>query len=406
MATKFYAVIGKNFGDEGKGRVTHILSERPGKSLVVRHNGGAQSGHTVVIASERDTDDKLPLEDVREKRFIFHQVGSGSFCGADTLWIDTFFPDLFKLREEYGSFCEISGTAPRIYALPGTNCTLVMDVLFNMALESSRGKERHGSCGMGIYEAYLRVQRGFGLTVAQVRDLTEDELAEKLIHIRNYYYRPRIGEIFGDVGDNQYLKDILDNVVLRNAAIQMKRNAELVEILQGDLRTFLNRYDNVIFETGQGLLLDAENKKYAPNVTGSRTGLTNPNAFLEGLGLFLDEVVYVTRSYVTRHGAGELPYECERQALGNVGLDTTNVTNDWQGAIRYAPHASIYDFVDPVISDLLQLSYRPKVTCAVTHLSETGGKIVFQDRESDMTVSEIRSLREVSMVFDDFWELS
>ena len=406
MSTKFYVVIGKNFGDEGKGRMTHILSERPGKSLVVRHNGGAQSGHTVVIAVGTDTDDKLPHEGPDEKRFIFHEVGSGSFCGADTLWIDTFFPDLFKLRDEYDSFQEVSGQAPRIYALPDTNVTVVCDVLFNMALESSRGNKRHGSCGMGIYEAFLRVKQGFGLTMAEVKSLSVEDLAEKLIHIRNYYYRPRIGEIFGGVGDSQYLKDILDNVVLRNAAAVMKRNSELVEIVSGDVRTFLNKYDNVIFETGQGLLLDAENEKYAPNVTGSRTGITNPGAFLDSLGLTIDEVVYVTRSYVTRHGAGELSFECERQELGDVEADTTNVTNTWQGSFRYAPHASVYDFIDPVISDLKQLSYRPKVTLAVTHLSETGGKIVFQDRESDMTVKELGDIQEVSMVFDDFWELS
>lgn len=406
MSTKFFVVIGKNFGDEGKGRVTHILSERPGKSLVVRHNGGAQSGHTVVISPETDTDYKLPPEAQREKRFIFHEVGSGSFCGADTLWIDTFFPDLFKLREEYDSFCEVSGVAPKIYSLPDTNVTIVCDVLFNMALESSRGDKRHGSCGMGIYEAFLRAENGFGLTVAEVKTLSLEDLVEKLIHIRNYYYRPRIGEIFGGVGDSQYLKDILDNVVLRNAAVVMKRNAELVEIVPGDVRTFLRSYDNVIFETGQGLLLDAENKKYAPNVTGSRTGLTNPSVFLNSLGISIDEVFYVTRSYITRHGAGELAFECEKNALGDVETDTTNVTNPWQGAIRYAPHASVYDFLDPVISDLRQLSYRPKVTLAVTHLSETGGKIVFQDRESDMTAKELSNIKEVSMVFDDFWELS
>ena len=53
----------------------------------------------------------------------------------------------------------------------------------------------------------------------------------------------------------------------------------------------------------------------------------------------------MTRSYVTRHGAGELSFECERQAIGDVEADTTNVTNQWQGAFRYAPHASVYDFI-------------------------------------------------------------
>ncbi len=402
MSTKFFVVIGKNFGDEGKGRVTDILADRPGKSLVIRHNGGAQSGHTVVIASD---DDKLPHAGAHEKRFIFHEVGSGSFCGADTLWIDTFFPDLFKLREEVDSFIEISGIVPKIYSLPDTNVTIVCDVLFNMALETIRGTNRHGSCGMGIYEAFLRVRNGFGLSVAKVKALSDDELYKELIHIRDYYYRPRIGEIFGGTGDSQYLKDILNNVVLKNAAYEMKRNADYVDVIETDAVSFLNRYENVIFESGQGLLLDAENTRYAPHVTGSRTGLTNPAAFLDRYGLKIDEVIYVTRSYVTRHGAGELPFECEKKALGDLETDTTNVENPWQGTIRYAPHTSVYDFIDPMIMDLKTLTYRPKVTCAVTHLSETKGRIVFQDRESDLTVAEFGNIREVSMVIDGFWEL-
>ncbi|MBE5827957.1 MAG: adenylosuccinate synthetase [Butyrivibrio sp.] len=406
MSTKFSVVIGKNFGDEGKGRVTNILSERPGKGLVIRHNGGAQSGHTVVIPSNENADDKLPQADLLKKRFIFHEVGSGSFCGADTLWIDTFFPDLFKLREEVDSFIEVSGVVPRIYSLSDTNATIVCDVLFNMALETVRGTNRHGSCGMGIYEAYLRTKNGFGLTVEKIKTLSEDELYSELVHIRDYYYRPRIGEIFGGTGNSQYLEDILNNVVLKNAAFEMKRNAEYVDVLQSDVVSFLGKYENVIFESGQGLLLDSENTRYAPHVTGSRTGITNPAAFLDRFGLKIDEVIYVTRSYITRHGAGELPFECDKKALGDVENDTTNVENPWQGAIRYAPHASINEFLDPVIMDLMQLSYRPKVICAVTHLSETEGRIIFQDRESDITASELGNNKEVSMVIDEFWELS
>ncbi len=406
MSTKFFVVIGKNFGDEGKGRVTHILSDRPGKSLVVRHNGGAQSGHTVVIPSGEQSDDKLPNGDLSEKRFIFHEIGSGSFCGADTLWIDTFFPDLFKLREEYESFALLSGIRPRIYALPGTNITTVCDVLFNMALEASRGKDRHGSCGMGIYEAFLRVENGYGLTVSEVKNLSIEALFERLVHIRDGYYRPRAMEFFGEKSSSQYLTDLFDDVVLRNTAIEMKKNAFLVEIVTGDTAFFLKKYDNVIFETGQGLLLDSENKEYAPNVTGSRTGLTNPHAFLRRYGLKIDEVVYVTRSYVTRHGAGKLPFECDRTELGNIAADTTNVTNPWQGTIRYAPHVSIKDFIDPVIQDLKQLDHLPKINCAITHLTETDGKIVFADRAMDMTADSVHYSLSKYKLFDKIWKLS
>lgn len=91
------AVIGKNFGDEGKGMAVDYFSLHSEKTLVVRHNGGAQSGHTVVR--------KLP----DKKRFVFHELSSGSCRGADTLWIDSFYPDIYKLGEEISNFQETFG---------------------------------------------------------------------------------------------------------------------------------------------------------------------------------------------------------------------------------------------------------------------------------------------------------
>ena len=86
------AVIGKNFGDEGKGLATDylaMLSKRAGHScIVVRHNGGAQAGHTVEASG---------------KRFIFREISSGTLRGADTLWAPTFMPDLLS---PMGSFTE------------------------------------------------------------------------------------------------------------------------------------------------------------------------------------------------------------------------------------------------------------------------------------------------------------
>jgi len=69
--TTVTAVIGANFGDEGKGLMTDVLASRaPSRTLVVRANGGAQAGHTVVTPEGR--------------RHVFGHVGSGALCGAPT----------------------------------------------------------------------------------------------------------------------------------------------------------------------------------------------------------------------------------------------------------------------------------------------------------------------------------
>ncbi len=395
---EIYVVIGKNFGDEGKGRVVDFLS-RKGKNLVVRHNGGAQSGHTVI------------RDDKGNKSFIFHELGAGSFNEADTLWTDTFFPDLYKLNEECAAFYTVSGIKSSIFCVADTPVTTVCDVLINMAMEKSRGEGRHGSCGMGIYEASLRTKAGFGITMSEVKSMDEKALFDRLLDIRKDYVLPAISK--RHIDENlcaEYLELIRDDNVLENAASEMCRAAKDVTVVD-NVPDFLGRYDKVIFETGQGLLLDSENEEYAPHVTGSRTGLTNPAAFLKRFGYDTLEVVYVTRSYMTRHGAGLLKHECDRTFLGIKKADSTNVTNDWQGSFRYAPHDSIEDFLnapmrDVVQSGLLRINEPEKeitkknastdkktesgmrVSLAITHLSDTDDSMLFADGDGLKRISE------------------
>ncbi len=357
-----YAVIGKNFGDEGKGLAVDFLSARAseGKVLVIRHNGGAQSGHTV---------------DLKSKRFVFHELSSGSFRGADTLWADTFFPDLYKLGEEAEEFREISGFVPEIYADPQTQITLIDDVLLNMAAEESRGSQRHGSCGMGIYEAQCRTEAGFGISVGELFHMEVRDLVAVMQKVRKEYLPKRMEILNLSKGSLGEYEDLLrSEEVLQNAALQILENLRYVRIAE-NMPMFLQQYGRVIFENGQGLLLDERNERYAPHVTASRTGLSNIGAFLKRYGYELDEVIYVTRSYVTRHGAGPLTGECNPLELGICVPDLTNVENQWQGRLRYAKHGSIESFVEAVREDLREYStYRMHPLCPVlmvTHLNET-----------------------------------
>ncbi|MCR5557222.1 MAG: adenylosuccinate synthetase [Butyrivibrio sp.] len=412
MSPRVYVVIGKNFGDEGKGRVVDDLACKA-KSLVIRHNGGAQSGHTVIRRAFQNSE--ASSDGAQEARFIFHELGAGSFTGADTLWAETFYPDLYKLNEEYAAFYALSGIKSSIFSMPETPITTIDDVLLNMALERSRGDGRHGSCGMGIYEAYLRSQAGYGITVADVKRGGVKELYELLKRNRKEYVLPRVRQLAADSEDYLDLDkcteimDLLeDDNVLWNAAVEICDAAGKI-VLIDNVRGFLEKYDRVIFETGQGLLLDSENKEYAPHVTGSRTGLTNPAAFAGKAGINIDEVVYVTRSYVTRHGAGLLKHECSREELGIENPDSTNVTNEWQGDFRYAPHSSIEEFLEAPCRDLEEFlealhcdhkecRHRPKVSLAITHLSDTSDDLLFA--KGAMPVESFCKAPETESFFD------
>ena len=415
-------VIGKGFGDEGKGMATDYLSSRYEKVLVVRHNGGAQSGHTV----------ELP-----DKRFVFHELSSGSFRMADTFWADTYYPDLFKLGEEIEEFrgvisggdvseseseCDVEKVSqmPAIFADINTQVTIIDDVLINMAAETMRGEERHGSCGMGIYEALCRGEAGYGITIGELQELDFDALLERLEEIRREYVPRRLSELgfdkaavcknsckARDVSESyiEYLEMLEDRIVLENVARVMLENMSHVNPIE-NVKELFNKYDSVIFENGQGLLLDTDNEEYSPHVTASKTGLYNPYMLLRKIGYSIHEVVYVTRTYVTRHGAGPLPNECDRRELGIKELDITNIHNPWQGSIRYARHNNIEDFDNDIKADMKILQedeYPTKCMLMITHLDETSGNVLCVS--GNVEVEEFCKIfkRENEGVFDGYY---
>ncbi len=383
---KYNVVIGKNFGDEGKGMAVDMLSTDAGRTVVIRHNGGSQSGHTV----EREN-----------IRFVFHALGAGSLRGADTFWADTFYPDLYKLGEECSAFLALAGSVPAIYAMPDTKITLIDDVLLNMAAEVARGRNRHGSCGMGIYEAYCRSEAGYGVTIRELLRMDAEALTARMEKIRKEYVPLRLTELgFGEEYElpEEYAELLENSAVLENAAESILDNLKYVQIV-ADTKLFLDSYDTVIFENGQGLLLDSENTEFVPHVTASRTGLHNPVSFLSRFGLTPERVIYVTRSYVTRHGAGPLPNECSRGALGVKNIDQTNMPNKWQEELRYASHGTMKEFTEPVVKEQSLLGEaRTNCECMllVTHLNETDGRILLKDgafaTESLLCVSECKCL--------------
>lgn len=407
------AVIGKNFGDEGKGFTCGCLASSLKNALIIKHNGGGQAGHTV--------------EDPEGKwRFIHHQIGAGAEYHVPTLFADSFMPDLFQLGKEVKEFTELFGFQPILYSEKNARITTIDDVLLNMGAELARGKNRHGSCGMGIEECVQRNAAGYGITVEELATWSNQELLDRLKHIRKEYTERR-AEIVGIQAPasskamrqsnlmNPYYEMLNNERVLENFVEEVKENVKLLTLVDAD-RKWLEKFQHLIFETGQGLLLDQDYEAYAPHLTSSKTGIHNPAIFLEKRGLSLEEAIYVTRPYVTRHGNGPLPCEVNRSELPGVGEDLTNQPNEWQGTLRYAKHESLEAFFAPVLRDrdslkqderiehikkesteitettgvagiteniggskLQKLPQSPKLSILVTQLSETGNQLYFDE---------------------------
>lgn len=401
---KAHIVIGKNFGDEGKGLATDYFAveavKKNASCIAVRFNGGAQAGHTV---------------DTVSGRFVFHELSSASFRRVDTYWAKDFLPDLYKLEEELNAFKGLTGFAPKIYAHPYCRVVTIDDVLSNMAAETARGKERHGSCGMGIYEAVVRSE-SHPLYIKDVKGMTAESLYKTLKELREEYYPVRLKKLLGAIKEPEYcinhskdfdeFLDLLnEDNVLRNAAEGICRGAEFTELKE---HSFISEFDEVIFEGAQGLLLDTDNTEFAPHISASHTGAKAAVDICSEEGIKDIEIAYVTRTYVTRHGAGVLPFEEEWPKYNLKIDDATNIENPWQGKIRYAPHESPERFIQSVTSDInsfegsLNTDILTENSLFITHLNETDKRILFAD-DTDGNIDSFMRYPLISGLFNNFY---
>jgi adenylosuccinate synthase len=329
---KAQIVIGANFGDEGKGLTTNALVSRSDKSIVVRFNGGSQSGHTV------ETPEGL--------RHVFHHFGSGTLSGAPTFLSKHFVVDPSVFSDEHIRLLG-KGITPTVFVDANAYLATPFDVAINQVVERARGERKHGSCGFGINETVerntTRVFPGFGTTVADM--LHPDELRKKLKHIRDDYTQSRLEQLGIAVAalDEFYMFDEAIEWFV-DQCMYMIQNVLIVTSPE-----LLHNYENVVFEGAQGLLLD-EFHPWFPHITRSRTGAFNACEILKEIGVYEAEVYYVTRSYLTRHGAGPLPFEVDGLIYEGI-VDNTNIPNEHQGTLRFAPFN--FDLLErTIINDL------------------------------------------------------
>lgn len=312
MSKEAYVVIGANYGDEGKGLMTDYLASQFGKDCcVVKFNGTAQAGHTVCTPDG--------------KRHVFSHFGSGTFVGAATHLSKRFFVHPIKYRSES---IELAAKVPfpPIIITCDRNCNVITpyDMYLNDLSEANRAN-KHGSTGFGFYEAVTRCARE-SLVASDLieRDMLRLRLSEirrraMLVAQKRFDHDFSKEDVFGDDVFERFIEDCEFFV------------GTLSEMTDGQ-PTSIASHGNYIFEGGQGLLLD-EKFGMMPHCTPSNCGLENVIEYLRVNGVsdeYRLNVVYVTRSYLTRHGEGPLHLETDLKLT-----DLTNHENHYQGKFRY-----------------------------------------------------------------------
>lgn len=328
------AILGAGFGDEGKGRTVDALSDKD--TLVVRFNGGSQAGHTVQVGNVRH---------------VFSHFGSGTFRGAWTYLSRFFVVDPVTFCLEWKEL-EALGLNPKVTVDHFCPLTTPYERAVNQALERSRGVGRHGSCGVGFGETVERESRKERLLVGGTHRLegAREHAIKRLVELG-------LSTVLGDV--------------IREADSQVSRWFDCLEFMGkqtlGASSDILRGpgFSSVVFEGAQGLLLDQDRKFYFPHVTRSKTGLHNVKILAKEAGIDELRAVYVTRSYLTRHGAGPLP----REDVNLTYEDPTNKPAEFQGSLRFASLQPEYLF-----NDIWEDSHgAAEVFLAVTCLDQFGG---------------------------------
>ncbi len=280
---KNVVVVGTQWGDEGKGKIVDLLTDRA--HAVVRFQGGHNAGHTLVINGKKTVLHLIPSGVLRDG--VMCLIGNGVVLSVAAL-----FEEIEELRR--------GGVDAMQRLRVSESCPLILPhhVALDHAREKARGKAAIGTTGRGIGPAYEDKVSRRGLRVGDMMDTKT--FGDKLKSVMEYH--------------NYALKNYFkyDTVDFQKTLDECLGLVERLRPMVADIPELLHQYGRegkrVMFEGAQGALLDIDHGTY-PFVTSSNT-CAGAAATGSGVGPGrLDYVLGITKAYTTRVGAGPFPTE-------------------------------------------------------------------------------------------------
>ena len=309
---KNVVVLGSQWGDEGKGKIVDLLTEKA--SAVARFQGGHNAGHTLVVDGKTTVLHLIPSGILREGVTCF--IGNGVVLAPDAL-----------LKEMKG--LEDNGVPVRERLRISPNCPLIMPyhVALDQARELKRGSGKIGTTGRGIGPAYEdKVAR----RAIKLADLFRDDLEEKLHNLIEYH----------NFQLTQYYKvEAIDFDETLKLCKEWKEEIRgMVTDVTEELDQLRRAGKNLMFEGAQGTLLDIDHGTY-PFVTSSSVTAGGVSTGT-GIGpLYLDYVLGITKAYTTRVGSGPFPTEL----FDDVGAHLAKVGHEFGATTGRARRCGWFD---------------------------------------------------------------
>lgn len=297
-------VIGAQWGDEGKGRIVDLISEKV--DIIVRYQGGNNAGHTIVIGDEKVILHHLPSGILRQDKLSV--IGNGVVVDPKVL--------LQEINELNSAGYSVDEKNLKISDRAHVIMPYHREI--DSARESMNGKARIGTTGRGIGPVYEDKAARRGIKFADLID--PDSLSARLKEVfeeRNAYLTKVLG------GNPLNFEEILEEYA--EYGRELKRFSCDVSTL---LNESISKGQNILFEGAQGALLDIDFGTY-PYVTSSSAGSGGASTG-SGVGpTKIDTVLGIAKAYTTRVGEGPFPTEISgelgeklRQAGGEFGATT------------------------------------------------------------------------------------
>jgi len=362
------AVIGLQWGDEGKGKIVDYLSEK--FDLVARYQGGNNAGHTVIV------------EDVTYK---LNLIPSGVIRGKVCFLGQGIVLDPEHFLKEYQQICEKISN-PNIYLSSNIPLILPYHKQLDKINESIlTGEDKIGTTAKGIGPAY---QDKVGRKSIKLYDLkSPDKIKEKLESIKKFYDPVLNAYQEEAINIDQYLT-ILDSfyqqvgsLIVDNSFIKKNFNQQ-----------------NILFEGAQGALLDLDHGSY-PFVTSSNTISSN---IMIGSGLQVDyQTVGIFKAYATRVGNGPFPSELFDQIgdyIAETGVEYGTVTKrkrrcGWLDLVSLKYSCQINQVNELCITKIDVLNNLEEIKICKSYQGQSFEEINFNDSDS---------LKSISLNEDDF----
>ena len=291
------AIVGANWGDEGKGKITDMFAEKA--DIVIRFQGGANAGHTII--NDRG-------------RFAFHLMPSGVCYDHTTCIIGNGVAlDIQKFCKELGDVKK-AGLNPKLLVSERAQILMPYHILFDEYEEERLGKNAFGSTKSGIAPFFSDKYAKIGI---QVNELFDDESLKAKLH--------NICTLKNLTLEYVYHKPLLDEQELFDTCVKYR---EMIAPYVCDTRAYLAKAmedgKEILLEGQLGTLKDPDFGIY-PMVTSSST-LAAYGAVGAGIPPYkIEEIICVTKAYSSAVGAGEFVSEIldedEAQALRIHGGD-------------------------------------------------------------------------------------